>query len=65
LHNRKIGGDPARDRADVPGLLGLITARIVWIRPSTMSSVRVLMTLPSRSRRISPGWPLTSCRSTT
>ena len=31
-----------------PSLSGLITARIVWIRPSSMSSAKVLRTLPSR-----------------
>src|SRR6266540_1595140 len=46
-----------------PSLSGLITERIVWIRPSSTSSVQVLSTLLSRSRKIAPGWPFTSCGS--
>ena len=36
-----------------PSLSGLVTVRIVWIRPSSMSS-EVLRTLPSRSRHQPP-----------
>ena len=54
-----------RNRTHVPQLVGLITERIVWIRPSSTSSVQMLSTLLSRSRKIAPGWPFTSCGSTT
>src|SRR6266542_4162597 len=47
-----------------PSLSGLTTERIVWIRPPSTSSVTVPATLPSRSRRIAPGWPFTSRGST-
>src|SRR6266516_7596934 len=46
-----------------PSLSGLITERIVWIRPSSTSRAKVMSTLSSRSRRIAPGWPFTSCGS--
>ncbi len=42
-------------------LSGLITARIIWTCPSSTSSVMVLITLLSRSWKIAPGWPFTSC----
>jgi hypothetical protein len=41
----------------------LITVRIVVIRPSSTSSDQVLSTLLSRSWKIAPGWPFTSCGS--
>ena len=42
---------------------GLITERMVWICASSTSRTRAWSTLPSRSRKIAPGWPLTSCGS--
>src|ERR1039457_4778546 len=39
-------------------LSGLSTNRIAWICPPSTSIVKVLMTLPSRSWTIAPGWPL-------
>ncbi len=46
----------------MPELVGLTTDPIVWICPSRMFSVQVLRTLPSRSRKIAPGWPFTLVR---
>jgi hypothetical protein len=43
---------PSATGPKCPSLSGLTTEPIVWIRPPSTSSVNVLTTLPSRSRRI-------------
>ena len=54
LASRAIA-QPSATGPTCPSLSGLLTERIVWICPSSTSSVKVKSTLPSRSWKIAPG----------